>query len=292
MTHHANDAPLLVLGSGGQIGSLLRRQWRDRRDVVWQSRNRHDTHVLDWHPRDDLTALTDRLPRARAVVALWGVVTGPADALAGNTALALRAIRIAQATGADRVLHCSSAAVYRPGPIPLSETDETAPVSPYGQAKLRMEKAILAAGTDADIPARNCIMRIGNVIGADSLSLAMAQARRSGTPVALDRFADGHGPARSFLSPGDLARILACLADCPLSDLPALVNVAAHAATRMSDIVSCAGLDLVWRTAPETAVPLVALNTTRLTGLPGAPVTSPAPEHLLSDWPLLKDACP
>ena len=115
MTHQRHDAPVLVLGSTGQLGTLLRHHWRDRRDVTWQARRQGASPVaapvLEWSVQDDLAKLTRRLPRTRAVVALWGVRADTGGALHDNTELALRAIGIARATGADRVLHCSSAAV-------------------------------------------------------------------------------------------------------------------------------------------------------------------------------------
>ncbi|MFD1195034.1 NAD-dependent epimerase/dehydratase family protein [Seohaeicola saemankumensis] len=284
MTHQRHDAPVLVLGSTGQLGSLLRHHWRDRQNVVWQARRPGAVPALVWSAQDDLKDLTRRLPRARAVVALWGVVAGQADALAANRALALRAIEIARATGAGRVLHCSSAAVYRPGPDPLPETAIPAPVNAYGQAKLEMEQAIAAEQNRMAQGPQNIIMRIGNVIGADSLSRAMMQARRCGTAVTLDRFADGTGPRRSFLAGADLARCIARLVDGPVNILPPVINLAASSATAMADLVRHAGLEPDWRRAPATAVPLVELDTARLHQCIGQTEISADPLHLMSDW--------
>lgn len=284
MTHQRHDAPVLVLGSTGQLGTLLRHHWRDRQDVTWQARQQGAAPVLEWSVQDDLTKLTRRLPRARAVVALWGVRADTAGVLGDNTELALRAIGIARATGADRVLHCSSAAVYRPGPNPLSETDIPAPINAYGQAKLKMEQTIAAAqGRDPTGP-RNIVMRIGNVIGADSLSRAMMQACRNGTAVTLDRFANGAGPRRSFLSAAGLARSIAWLVDGPSQALPRVINLAATRATDMADLVRHAGLDLAWRKAPPTAVPLVELDTSRLRRCIGQSDISAAASDLMEGW--------
>ena len=284
MTHQRHDAPVLVLGSTGQLGKLLRHHWRDRQDVTWQARHWGTVPVLDWSARDDLSALTRRLPRTRAVVALWGVRADRPGALGDNTDLALRAIGIARATGADRVLHCSSAAVYRPGPDPLAETDIPAPINAYGQAKLDMEQAI-AAEQDRDPKGPwNIVMRIGNVIGADSLSRAMAQASQDGTAVTLDRFADGTGPRRSFLSAAGLARSIAWLVDGPSHALPRVINLAATGATDMADLVRHAGLDLAWRPAPVDAVPLVELDTSRLRGCIGQTGISAAAPDLMAGW--------
>jgi nucleoside-diphosphate-sugar epimerase len=284
MTHQRHDAPVLVLGSTGRLGSLLRHHWRDRQDVTWQARNRSAAPALDWSAHDDLSDLTRRLPRTRAVVALWGVVAGSAGTLGDNTELALRAIGIARATGADRVLHCSSAAVYRPGPEPLAETVIPAPINAYGQAKLDMEQAIAADQRRDALGPKNIVMRIGNVIGADSLSRAMVQASRDGTAVTLDRFANGTGPRRSFLSGADLARSITWLFDCPLNALPCVINLAATGATEMADLVRHAGLDLAWRPAPVDAVPLVELDTSRLRGCIGQTDISAAAPDLMAGW--------
>ena len=284
MTHQRHDAPVLVLGSTGQLGTLLRHHWRDRQDVTWQARRQTAAPVLDWSAQDDLTDLTRRLKRTRAVVALWGVVAGSAAPLGDNTELALRAIAIARATGADRVLHCSSAAVYRPGPDPLAETAIPAPINAYGQAKLDMEQAIAAEQRRDATGPQSIVMRIGNVIGADSLSRAMAQASRDGTAVTLDRFANGTGPRRSFLSMAGLARSIAWLVDCPSNALPGVINLAATRATDMADLVRHAGLDLAWRKAPATAVPLVELDTSRLLRCIGQTDFSAAAPDLMAGW--------
>jgi nucleoside-diphosphate-sugar epimerase len=284
MTHQRHDAPVLVLGSTGQLGTLLRHHWRDRQDVIWQARRQTPAPVLGWSAQDNLSELTRRLPRIRAVVALWGVRADSPGALDDNTELALRAIGIARATGADRVLHCSSAAVYRPGPDPLAESDIPAPINAYGQAKLDMEQAIAAErGRDPTGP-QNIVMRIGNVIGADSLSRAMARASRDGTAVTLDRFANGTGPRRSFLSAAGLARSIAWLVDCPSNALPRVINLAATRATDMADLVRHAGLDLAWRKAPVTAVPLVELDTSRLRRCIGQTDISAAAPDLMAGW--------
>ena len=284
MTHQRHDAPVLVLGSNGRLGSMLRHHWRDRQDVIWQARSRSAAPVLDWSAQADLTELIRRLPHTRAVVALWGVVAGSAGPLGDNTELALRPFAIARATGADRVLHCSSAAVYRPGPDPLAETAIPAPINTYGQAKLDMEQAIAAEQRRDAWGPKSIIMRIGNVIGADSLSRAMMQASRDGTAVTLDRFANGTGPRRSFLSAAGLARSIAWLVDCPSNALPRVINLAATGATDMADLVRHAGLDLAWRKAPASAVPLVELDTSRLRGCIGQTAISAAAPDLMAGW--------
>ncbi len=232
---------------------------------------------VTWAPGDPPGVL----PRAHAVLALWGVTRGSAEAMQANVTLADEAIAIARAIGASRVLHASSAAVYGPASGWLHEDTETAPVAAYGQSKCRMEDHVLAAQGAVD----QIVMRIGNVAGADSLFANL----REGAEITLDRFADGQGPARSYIAPGDLAQVIRCL--CLTASPPRIVNVAAPAPTDMQALVRAAGAGLIWRPAPQTALQRVALDTTRLSALCPLPPHAADAEHLVSDarrsgvWP-------
>jgi nucleoside-diphosphate-sugar epimerase len=253
--------------------------------VIWQSRRSGQDPFRCWSEQYLLTKEPASRPQVRAVVALWGVVPDTGQNLHHNTDLALRAMQIATLLGADRVLHCSSAAVYRPGSGRLSEDAPPCPQSPYGQSKLAMEQALREwHATSGENPA-SCVMRIGNVLGADSLSASMAAAAKSQQRIRLDRFADGRAAYRSFLSGADLARCLAALTDCPLAELPDIVNVAAPQATAMDTVLRHAGLDYAWQDAPAQAAPIVELDTRRLQKLLDLGADSSSPAHLLADWP-------
>ncbi|MCM2561994.1 NAD-dependent epimerase/dehydratase family protein [Lutimaribacter sp. EGI FJ00013] len=216
--------------------------------------------------------------RARAIVALWGVVPGK-GALADNTVLALAAQDLALQLGAERVLHCSSAAVYAPAPAPQAE-EAANPQSDYGHAKLAMEQALQDwAGEHPEGPAF-CAMRIGNVAGADSAFAAIAR----GGPVTMDRFADGGGPRRSYLSHAMLAQAVDALLSCPLSSLPRVVNLADRGVIDMADLVRAAGRALLWndtgRTGSTITLDLACLS--RLTPPLAADIT-----RLLADGAFL-----
>lgn len=209
-----------------------------------------------------------------AIVALWGVVPGAGD-LDMNASLALSAQRLGAAIGADRVLHCSSAAVYAPGPVPCREGMEN-PQNPYGLAKRMMEQALRAWCTDHPDGPAACALRIGNVAGADSVFASIAR----GGPVTMDRFADGHGPRRSYLDHATLGRVVQALLACPRADLPEVVNVANAGVIDMADLVRAADRRLIWRDVDHQGH-TVALDLSRLRRIVDPGPTDPA--TLLAD---------
>ncbi len=316
----ARAQAVLVLGASGKMGAMVMRAWRAAPPrgfhAVFAARAAalaagagqegagHDGAGRDGAGRDghrsaplsapapDVISLEDLeaqiaaadAPRFDAVIALWGVTSGAADALAANTDLALRAVKMARAVGARRVFHASSSAVYAPAPQLLPETAPCTPLAAYGAAKLAMEAAIgQAAQAEPDGP-QQVILRFANLAGGDSLFAAMerakAAARTSSTggtggaaQITLDRFADGQGPRRSYIAPHDLARALEVLIAAPLegaqaagmqAGAPLVINCAAGGATSMEDIARAAGVDVVWRPAPEGAAQCVALDVRQL----------------------------
>lgn len=259
---------ILVLGGNGRLGRALRHQWREARNVLWQARA--PGADLVWSPGQPWPGPA----QVSAIVALWGVVPGAGD-LTENAALALAAQDLGAALGADRVLHCSSAAVYVPDPA-LRPEDTANPSNPYGTAKLAMEQALHAWCTDhADGPAA-CALRIGNVAGADSVFASIAR----GGPVTMDRFADGHGPRRSYLDHATLGRVVQALLACPRADLPEVVNVANAGVIDMADLVRAADRRLIWRDAGHQGH-TVALDLSRLRRIVDPGPTDPA--TLLAD---------
>jgi nucleoside-diphosphate-sugar epimerase len=214
---------------------------------------------------------------AAAVVALWGVTSGDAGALAANSVLALRAMVMGRDCGALRVLQFSSAGVYIPGPDDLDEASATGARSPYGLSKLAMEAAVAREpGPEA------CCLRVANVVGADSLFAALD----SGGTVTLDRFADGSGPKRSYIGIAELARVIEALLAHDLA-LPPVLNVAGQPATDMADIVRAAGFEPLWRPAPEGAAARVALDTRRLHRF--VPLPDRDASALVADWRAWRD---
>ena len=268
MTHSRHMRKVLILGAGGKVGRLLARAWRHCPpagiEPVFQSRVAEGAGGLRWQEGD---ALAD-LPRVAAVVALWGVTPGAPRVCSENTRLALLAGEIARTLGAERLFLASSAAVYGPVQDGRLTEDIPLPVPPgsYGKSKLDMEHAMKNWAARPGPRPRISALRLANVVGADSLFAAL----KSGGPVTLDRFADGGGPARSYLTAGDLGRILQALVTCPPATLPPVLNVAGRRALAMADLVRTAGAEVVWRPAPATATQRVELDTTLLRRFLGA----------------------
>jgi len=281
---------ILVLGASGRLGAMLRRVWPAGQGL-WQARPGPESGSgqggADWLRLDPLgqpAALSAAAARAEAILCLAGVT--PAAAARGadmgdNIALGLAAVR-AGAKGDDGVgvpvLLASSAAVYGAQGGLLSEDAPPAPVSAYGRAKAEMEAraADLAAGLGVAVTS----LRIGNVAGADVL----LGGWRAG--FALDRFADGRTPRRSYIGPATLARVLGDLAARAMRrrDLPGALNIAAPGAVEMGALLDAAGLAWAPRPAPAGAIPEVALDVTALAGLVALAPEAGTAQMLVAEW--------
>ncbi|SFR01812.1 NAD-dependent epimerase/dehydratase family protein [Poseidonocella sedimentorum] len=270
----SGETRVLVLGASGRVGRLLRRAWflapPPAIRPIYQSRQPGSGPDVVWRPG----APMDDLPPTEAILALWGVTSG--DDLTQNAALAREAARIASHIGARRVLHLSSAAVYGPGCDGAHEEDAPRPTTPYGRAKVAMEREVATLNGGS---AHTCL-RLGNVVGADSLTAAL-----DGTvPARIDRFPTGAGPLRSYIAPGALARVLAGLLRLDAGSLPPVLNIAAPEPVRMEDLLRAAGRPFDWQPAPPGAAERATLSTDRLaTLLRGALPRSTAAE-MITDW--------
>jgi nucleoside-diphosphate-sugar epimerase len=263
----------LVTGANGHVGTFLRAAWHADPGIAPTWCARRPPADIVWSPWHDVP----ELPRCGTVLALWGRTGGDARMLAQNCELARAACHLARACGAGRVIHLSSAAIYGPG-TRMRETQPAAPANAYGAAKLDMERTI--AGLPRDGP-HHVVLRVANVIGADSLATALRDPTR---PVTLDRFADASGPCRSYIAPGDLARVFAALMRLPEDDLPDILNVAAPEPVAMADLARAAGRPPIWRDAMAGAQPCISLDTARLGHLlPGA-VRCTTPAQMIDDW--------
>lgn len=278
MTQHVD---MLVLGSGGRLGTLLRaahaRDGSRTTEVHFQSRQ--SGADLLWSPGDPVRAL----PRCRTLVALWGQTAGDEATLEQNETLVDQTFDIAIACGAKRVLHLSSAGVYGPGTA-LPETAPTTPLSAYARSKCRMEKRIAAKRLQGN--AEHMILRLANVVGADSL----APSLRGSAPVRLDRFANGQGPKRSYIAASDVLRVLIRLSAVPPASAPPILNVAAPLPVDMAALARAAHKDIEWQAAPTAAIQQVTLDVSQMTRLLGPVCLSCAPDALVADWQNLEMA--
>ncbi|MDZ4093883.1 MAG: NAD-dependent epimerase/dehydratase family protein [Paracoccaceae bacterium] len=248
---------------------------------VWQARGAVAAGWLAW---DMLTEPYPGRPLVGGVVLnLAGVTAG--DDLAANTSLALAACNAAATASARHVFLCSSAAVYGPGAgDDLHEDDPLHPTSAYGRAKQGMEQA--ARDWHAAQPAGGpglTILRIGNVVGCDSL---IGRAH-SGRQVMLDPVpGNPGGPVRSYIGPCALANILMqlCRQAVAGDNLPEVLNICADPPVAMADLLSAAGIP--WRYGPPApqVISRVVLSTARLRQYITLPVCGGQAQALIDDW--------
>lgn len=292
---------ILVLGAAGRIGGLLRRAWPTLlpagSDLRWQARRRPDDYAAGeaWHilaPLEDPVTLARAAEGVDTILCLAGVTPGHGGDLDDNVRLAEAAIKAAQASNQassqnpasdrkTRVLLASSAAVYGNQPGTLPEEAPLHPANPYGAAKAAMEAQALRLGAEAGVAVT--VLRIGNIAGLD----AILGGWRPGFQ--LDRFADGTTPRRSYIGVRMLAQVLAALVQH--RGLPEVLNLAQPGPVAMGDLLRAAGLDFSLRPAPDSAIPEVALEVTRLAGLlpPDVPLPPADPAQLVAEWAALRD---
>ena len=266
---------LVVTGARGRVGSLLRAAW-DLSDgagspPLWLSRGApgaaglaHGGEAARWDGR--------ALPvpaRGGVLLALAGVA-GPGG---GNVGASLAQRDAARAAGMARMLAVSSLAVY--GAAEGAREDAPlAPLGAYGADKAAMEAAL----AEEEGPPVT-VLRLANVVGADSLAAALA-----GGPAALDRMG-GAGPVRSWIGAAallDAARALAAMAAPPV-----VVNLGQDPPLAMGALLAAAGREVVWRDGPSGAAPVATMDLSRL--MEGPAATPPAePARLVAELGALR----
>lgn len=264
------DKIVVVTGASGRIGQMVRAAWARTSPpgvrFMWSGRGQGaDIH---W---DIATGIVD-LPKGCGVLHLAAVLRGDAGQMALNATMARHIAASAIACGAMRVLMASTAAVYGARCEDCSEDDVAQPFSPYGQAKLAAEQALIAGAGAVPVT----ILRIGNVVGADALLGAAG-----GHEVALDPVPGlPGGPVRSWIGPQRLAHVIAQLM---LQDnLPPVLNIACDPPLPMAELLNAAGAQ--WHYGPPNAavLPRAVLDIRCLSGVIATPPTSPA--DLVADW--------
>lgn len=281
---------MIFIGASGRVGRMVSTAWRIDRgpvdQVVVQTRGQNaatDVTSLLWDPMTGAAPLCDWVARhgtLRTMVVLAGVTPGNGQDLALNSNIAVACVTAAAAARIPRVLIASSSAVYGFGDgTPFAESAICQPANAYGEAKLAMEHAchsLTASGIEI------CCLRIGNVAGADALLLNVAQTA-FGDPVAIDTFANGRGPVRSYIGPKSLARVLATLA---MQDtvLPPVLNIAAPEPISMDELAQAAGYSWTARPAQQYAQQRITLDSTLLGELYNFTTEESCPSQMVLQW--------
>lgn len=283
-TPHGGPRPrIAVLGGGGRVGALLRGSGA-LPGALWFSRRGGSAAGQGLRAWDLLAEAGPpaALHGAEVMICLAGAVPGavPGTDLAANTSLALAAVAAARAAGIAHLLIASSAAVYGREGAPWREGAPLSPANPYGRAKAGMEAALPACAR-AGGP-QICRLRIGNVVGADALSTAIA----GGRVLMLDRCPGGGSPRRSVIGPVTLARVLLALAARAQSGagLPPVLNVAQPEPVAMSALCLAAGRGFAWRAPGPATLPLAALDLSLLQALLPVPLPSADAATLIGEW--------
>jgi hypothetical protein len=268
---------VLVLGASGRLGMMLQRNWpKFVIEPIWQYRKIPTASYL--HGGILIFDPLLRLPvfgPVDLVISLAGIVPGKGE-LSLNVDLGLAAVKCAIALKARHVFLSSSAAIYGPSTEPLSEDAIPSPLSKYGLAKIEMEDKALSLAKQHGLKAT--MLRIGNVAGADVLLSQFGKNRY------LDRFPSGNGPVRSYIGPRSLSLVLSRLMRCEIDGIyiPDKLNVALRGGVAMSDLCKEAGLEVIWRSAPKTALETVVLDVTRLANL--LPLAFSDASEIVSEW--------
>lgn len=272
----------VLLGASGRVAGLVLPAWAGAVGAAAPAPltvRRDRLGGLCW---DVLKDPAPPLPGAPpvAVLGFAGITPGPRAPLHLNAALGQAAVAAAAAWGGRHAIVASSAAIYgRTGAEPVGEDAPARPESPYGEAMLAREDAVLATAAAAGIGVT--LLRIGNVAGASEPFISAAGR----DPVVMDVFADGSGPSRSYIGPAGMARVLAGLVALLAAGrpLPRLLNVGARTPAQMTAILTALGRPFTTRPAPPTALKHMHLDTSRLESLcPGAAGSGTAAE-LIAD---------
>ena len=248
-----------MLGATGHVGHLLRAAPVPAltQTAIWHSRTGLGANwgwdILNEDPSDVAFDAVFHLARGGSVAHEVEIAERVCDLAAGRP-----------------VLYASSQAVYTPNDEPLSEDALVEPTTTYGEAKAAAEQVVSSYSMGLSL-------RIGNVAGADMLFKAMAMG-----PVVLDRFADGVGPRRSYIGPSTLARtVVALAASFGGPRQMSAVNCASPASIQMEDCLDAADAAWEWRPAPDGALAVLELDTSRLQSL--LPLPAVSAKHLVNE---------
>lgn len=268
---NTSQPTLLLLGASGFIGRHLRQACREAGARVVTSSRRGDADLAC--DLLDLDAVAACLAEARPdlVVNATGSASvarsweQPADVFSINVSGVLNLLEALARDAPDAHLLClSSAAVYGEpdgAAMPLDEDAATAPVSPYGAAKLAMEE--LCAQYERARGLRIAVVRAFNLVGpgqpaysaASGLARQIAAAERAGEP-RVELGLGNPGARRDTSDVCDAARALAALSTARLTGTFNLCSGVAPAVTDLAaDLAAATELEVTTRVDPALARP-------------------------------------
>lgn len=262
----------VILGADGKLGSILRRGAL-RHGLDWRMQSRSGQHNFT-DPFDP-----SLYEKGATIINMIGH-TGPDQNLLreANVDVVDQLLRRAQVAGVAHVILMSSAAVYgAAGPAPLPETTPTAPLTPYADSKVAMERLAHDRSRHSNAT-RISILRVGNVAGSDALVTHAHRHAREGMPMLLHRFADGAVPWRSYIGPLDFFHAVHTITQQP-PDTLRMLNVAHPQAVPLDAMLLgyrnhlLPTLKWVDAPAPKGIPPRVVLDTSTLEAL------QPFPHH-------------
>lgn len=273
---------VLVTGSAGRLGQILRSTWTNANDLgfdpIWAARHAKSANDCAW---DILSGKPPFIAKGSVILHLAGILTGDKATLSANAAIAVAVCGMAERVGAKHLFVASSAAVYSPSAAVHFEDEVSVPATEYGRAKLQMEQVVQqwANQTDQGGPGVTCL-RIGNVLGADALFGGSATRR-----IELDAIVgQPGGPIRPYIAPTAFSQVLAQLIRMAGAGfaLPRVLNVAAPTAVRMADLLQAARRPYRIGQPKPHASPIVRISTQRLADLIPLPPTDVS--AMIDDW--------
>jgi UDP-arabinose 4-epimerase len=180
MTSSAGTS-VLVVGGAGYIGSHTCKALAHNgfNPITYDNLSHGHRWAVRWGPMvhgelADETLLEETLRRfdVQAVVhfAAYAYVgesmTDPGKYFENNVSNTLKLLRVMHSQGVDRIVFSSSCATYGiPDSLPISESHAQAPVNPYGESKLFVEKVL--DWYDVAHNLRSVALRYFNAAGAD-----------------------------------------------------------------------------------------------------------------------------
>jgi UDP-glucose 4-epimerase len=200
----------------------------------------------------------DAIIHLAALVSVQESMTDPALNYALNVQATQNVAEAARLNGVRRIVFASSAAIYGDAAtVPIRESDEKKPISPYGAAKLASEALLLGHGSAFGMVVR--CQRYFNVFGPrqDPASpysgvISIFQRRyREGNPVTI--FGDGR-QTRDFISVHDIARANVIAATQP-GLKSGSANICTGRATTLEEVVAQFSREYPQVPAPTRAAP-------------------------------------